>query len=155
MADLGGVFFTDYRTASDLLNAPFTDRWDTPGGFSYNHSYSLAGLTPLSATLQIQIAGIHDINLDTVYNFLVDGTNVGVIPPNPAAIAFEEVKMYSFNIPLALINGGDSVSVSLTGGDGYMINFSELRIQAVPEPAAALLIALGVAGWLSSRSRRS
>jgi hypothetical protein len=36
---LGGVFFTDYRDAFDLANAPFTDIWRSPGGFSYSHTY--------------------------------------------------------------------------------------------------------------------
>jgi hypothetical protein len=152
---LGGVFFTDYRGAGDLANAPFTDIWAANDGFSYSHSYSLGGQTAISATLDIQIAGIHDINDGTTYNFFVDGTIVGTIPFNSNANAFQEVKLYSFNIPLALINGLDTINLSGTGGDGYAINFSELRIEtsAVPEPTTMLLIGLGLMGLAGIRRK--
>ena len=46
--DLGGVFFTDYRTAAEILNAPFTDIWSSQQGVAYTHTYSLGGQTPVS-----------------------------------------------------------------------------------------------------------
>ena len=152
---LGGVFFTDYREPGDLANAPFTDIWAANGGFSYSHSYSLGGQTAISATLDIQIAGIHDINPGDTYNFFVDGTIVGTIPYNSNENAFQEVKLYSFNIPVALINGLDTINLSGTGGDGYAINFSELRIEtsAVPEPTTMLLIGLGLMGLAGIRRK--
>jgi hypothetical protein len=142
--DLGGVFFTDYRDAGDLANAPFTDIWDSPASFSYTHSYALGGLTPLSAVLDIQIAGIHDINQGTPYPVEVDSVPIGVIPPNVNPDNFQEVRMYSFNVPLILIAGNESIEVSAGGGDGFSVNFSELRIEAVPEPAAAGFVAVGM-----------
>jgi hypothetical protein len=153
VSDLGGTFFTDYRSASDLTNAPFTDIWDAPGSFSYTQSYILGGLTPTSAALDIQIAGIHDINQATAYNLYYNGTSVGVIPSNPDSNNFEEVKLYSFVIPLNLLSGSDQVSLSGTGGDGYIINFSELTIQtnAVPEPSTMLLLSFGLFGLAGFR----
>jgi hypothetical protein len=151
--DLGGTFFTDYRDAGDLANAPFTDIWAGPDTFSYAHNYALGGLVPTSATLAVQIAGIHDINLGTIYDVVLDGTVIGQIPPNPTANGFQEVKLYNFNVPLGLITGNDSVSVSMTGGDGYSINFSELTIEAVPEPSSAIVIAIACFALLACRCR--
>ena len=155
VTDLGGVFFTDYRDAGDLANAPFTDIWDSPGSISYSHTYALGALVPVSAVLDIQIAGIHDVNQLNVYDVVVDATTIGQIPPNLGADNFQEVILYSFNVPVGLINGTDAVSVSLTGGDGFSINFSELRIEAIPEPATAILAGVGLLGVMVLRRRAS
>ncbi len=155
---LGGVFFTDYRDAFDLANAPFTDMWSNPGGFSYEHTYSLGGLTPISATLDIQIAGIHDVNTTDIYNLMFNGVNIGTIPPNFNGNAFQEILLYSYNVSAGLLTGSDAISLSGTGGDGYSINFSELSIEttAVPEPATIFLLSCGVLGLagLRRKSRR-
>jgi hypothetical protein len=151
--DLGGVFFTDYRDAGDLANAAFTDIWDAPGSFSYSHNYALGGLTPVSAILDIQIAGIHDVNLATIYDFVVDGTVIGQVPPNLSVSAFQEVLLYSFNVPLALISENESVSVTMTGGDGYSINFSELTIEVIPEPGTGIISVFALVGLLAHRRR--
>ena len=140
---LGGVFFTDSRDAGDLATAPFTDIWAFPGSIMFSHNYALGGLIAQSAVLSIQIAGIHDINTGDIYEFLVDGVQVGVIPPNFNANAFQEVLLYNFIIPVALVNGSESIMVQMTGGDGYSINFSELTVSAIPEPSGLLLFSVG------------
>ena len=148
--NLSGIFFTDYRDAGEKASNLFTDWWNAPGGFSFTHTYNLSGLTPTSAELDIQIAGIHDINETEVYDLLVDGVIVGQIAPNSNSKAYEEVLLYSFDIPLALLDGSNVISLSGTGGDGYDINFSELKIEteasAVPEPATMLLLGIGLTG---------
>lgn len=87
---------------------------------------------------------------------VVDATVVGQIPINETANNFQEVLLYSFVVPLSLINGSESVSVDSDFGDGFIVNFSELRIEAVPEPSTALLLASGVIGLaIHGRRRRA
>ena len=149
VTDLGGTFFTDYRDAYDLANAPFTDIWFSQAAISYTHTYSLGGLTPVSAQLSLQIAGIADAanNINRgPWNVFVDGTLVGQIPQNFDANAFQEIKIYSFSVPVALLTGSDSVLLNInvpTLNDGYIINYSELTITTIPEPSTLALAVLG------------
>jgi hypothetical protein len=155
---LGGVFFRDYRDAFDLATAPFTDIWDAPMSVSYRHTYSLGGEMPLGAILDIQIAGIGDFGTPP-YNLLYNGTVIGAIPdrrgiPN----AFQEVLLYSFTVPVDLLTGSDAVFFGGTGGDGFIVNFSELRIttegDVIPEPAALVLLGFGSLGLVGYGWRR-
>lgn len=146
---LGGVFFTDYRDAGDLANAPFTDIWFSGSAISYTHTYSLAGLTPTSAQLSLQIAGVADspVTPRGPWDVFANGTLLGQIPQNFDANAFQEIKIYTFNMPTALVTGSDSILLNINVpsiGDGYSINYSELTINAVPEPSALALAGLSV-----------
>jgi hypothetical protein len=156
---LGGTYQADYRTASDTAAAPFTDFWDTFPSVSYTHAYALGGQAPVSASLLIQIAGIHDINPEVVYPVTVNGVPVGTIPVNAEAGASQMVRLYRFDVPVNLLTGSGSVVVttpsSSGGSDGYIVNFSELTI-TVPEPSSvaaptAAAVAVVMAG---SRRRR-
>lgn len=152
VTDLGGALFTNYQTPGD---PSFTDNWTSPGGVSYTHVYALP-VSPISATLELRIAGIHDIYLSNPYTVDVNGTAVGTIAPNPDAIAFQEVKTYDFALPVGLLTGSDTVSWSGTALDGYIIDFSQLTVTtAVPEPGSIVLLvtAASLVGCLVRRRR--
>jgi hypothetical protein len=149
---LGGAFFTDYRDAGDLANAPFTDIWNANVGPTYSHNYGLVG-TPLAALLSVQIAGVGDVG--GPYDVLFNNINIGQIPVNNTINGFQEVNLYSWAVPVGLLTGADTVSLKInlpvSSGDGYIINFSELHIRTqdghVPEVTSAFgLLSLGLAG---------
>jgi len=152
---LGGVFFTDYRDAYDLANAPLTDIWASPTDPTWNQpTYSTAGAT--SATLSMRIAGIGDVGLS--YSVLFDGTSIGTIPTNSASDAFQEVLTYTFAVPVGLLDGNDSVEITTTGTDGYIIDYSQLTVttgSSVPEPATFGLLLLGFGVLGAAKARRS
>ena len=158
VADLGGSLIpltADYRTAGDPA---FTDHFGVLGGFSYVHTYVLSEI-PLTAKLFIQIAGIHDTARD-IYDVKVDTVSVGQIPVQTEIENDARVVTYSFDVPLNLLDGSNAVSLTGTAGDAYIVNFSELRINAqdaaAPEPGTATLLGLGIAGlWGYGRRRRA
>lgn len=142
--DLGGVFGMDYRDAGDLSNAPFTDRWFSDAAITYTHTYSLGGLTPISADLTIQIAGVADHR--GPWDVFFNATLIGQIPTNTSAKAYQVILTYTFVVNPSLLTEADTVLLNInvpTVTDGYSINFSELSITAVPEPATLLLLSLG------------
>ena len=146
---LGGVFFTDYRNAGEVANAPFTDIWSTPGSVTYTHTGSAGD------SLEIRIAGIGDINAP--YNVLGDGVVLGQIPLNNNPNAFQEVQTFTFAVPaLQLADNMLVVSIANTGGDGFAIDYSELGVTtAVVEPGTLALFGLGLAGLGFARRRKT
>jgi hypothetical protein len=152
---LGGSFFTDYRSAADVANAPFTDIWGSDAGISYTHS----GTAGQAAMLTLRIAGVADNR--GPWDVFGDGVLLGQILTNTSANAFEEVLTYNFNVGAGLMADG-LVSVLLNINvpgvtDGYSIDYSELTSasRTVPEPVSGALVALGLAGLALGRRRQA
>jgi len=159
VADLHGAFYTDYRDAGDLALAPFTDHWVQALGSpsaTYQMDYSLAGQIPVSATLSLQEAGMADNR--GPWTVFFNGSQVGQIgvfaDPNPALD--QTIRLLSWNIPINLLTGHDTVFLSYldSQGEGYAINFSQLVIVTVPEPSTFGLAGLATVALLTSRGHR-
>jgi hypothetical protein len=150
--ELGGIFFTDYRDAGDVATASHTDIWSTLTNPTWVHSYSLGGEAPISAFFDLFIAGFADIGS---IDLLADAT---VIATYDFTNQFQTFHALTAAVPLALIDGSTSFSLSSSGSDGFIIDSSTLRIEtssaSVPEPASIALIGLGLAGIGISRKRK-
>jgi hypothetical protein len=129
-------------------------------------TYSLVGVTPLTATLSMQIAGIANVGVAAThgpYEVRFDGTIIGTIPINTAADGGDEILLYTFNVPIALLTGTDTVLINTDTSDGFAMNFSELNIttaRPVPEPTSLASMAggallIGLAAARRARKARS
>ena len=142
-----GLYWEDYRMTED---PDFTDNWYN-GDKSWTHTYDLMGLAPLSASLELYIAGIAD---DPAWSaeVLVNGVSVGTIPADYSA--HDLTRILTFNVPIGLITGSDGITIGLNNDlDGYIIDYSQLTIQTIPAPGAIALCGIGTAliGWLRKR----
>jgi hypothetical protein len=164
-SQLGGVYFTDYRDSAEKAANSVTDIWTCyqagnslcfGSPFQWTMpSYSDAGAT--SASLSIRFAGIADNGLGP-YNVMFDDVAIGTIPNNTALNANQEVLTYTFNVPVNLLNGADTVAVPNTGRDGFIMDYAQLTVSSgstgVPEPATFGLLLLGVAALGATKVRR-
>ena len=122
---LGGVFFTSHQGPGD---PPFTDKWSADVAPSYVHFF-----TPppgiISASLTVKFAGVADSR--GPWNVLANGVVIGQIPVNSSPNAFQEVRTYTWQLPIALITAAESIVLSINVpaiNDGYSIDYSELTI---------------------------
>jgi len=138
----GGAFFTDYRDAGDLANAPLTDIWDTLIVPTWTHVYDPTGAT--SASLRIYLAGIADDDGGARdCDLLVDGDLLA--PISYATDEFETTHILEYNIPLGYIDGSTTFSFTANDdavNDGYIIDYARLTV--VPEPATLALLLIGI-----------
>ncbi len=146
---LGGVFFTDYRTAADLVTAPHTDIWAAPGGASWTHTYALTG-APAAASFEFRIAGFADIGLASLF---IDGVLAATYD---FASQFQTVHFLTVPVPLSAIDGSTDFSLTTeSSGDGWSMDSSTLTIEQVPEPTTLALLGAGLAAMRARRRRTS
>ena len=142
-----GYYWADYRDQGDPA---FTDYWYEDDK-SWSHTYDLMGLVPVSATLEIFVAGLAD--RDGWYGeVLVNGVMIGYIPTDTSAN--DLTRLLTFNIPVGLLANPDGVTIDINNDlDGYTIDYSQLTIQAIPAPGALVLcgIGTGLLGWLRKK----
>ena len=150
--DLGGAFFTDYRSPGDNATAPHTDIWNSPTSPSWTHSYSLGGGSATSAFFDLFIAGFADIG---AVNLLADAT---IIATYDFPGLFQRVHKLTAAVPLGLLDGSTVFTLTSSGNDGFIIDQSVLRIEttdsSVPTPATLALFGLGLIGLRVARRKR-
>jgi hypothetical protein len=156
-----GAYYADNRTASD---PPFTDIWNIGDG-SWTHTLDLTGYTPVSASIEMMIAGIAGIADFSEWkaDIYVNGTIVGTIPGFDIApdggVSHDWSAFYAFNIPVFLLGSpNDNIVVDVSdNGDGYIVDYSELKVydasSVVPEPTTMILLGIGLLGVAVLRRR--
>ncbi|HWR83555.1 MAG TPA: PEP-CTERM sorting domain-containing protein [Candidatus Deferrimicrobium sp.] len=142
-----GAYWADYRTGSDPA---FTDYWYT-GDKSWTHAVDLTGITPASASLEVMIAGIADYDTwsaDIIINGFTIATIPGISVAPDGGVPHDWSRLFVFNIPtwaLGALATGVTVDVS-ESGDGYIVDYSQLTVEPIPEPTTMVLFGLGLAG---------
>jgi hypothetical protein len=58
----------------------------------------------------------------------VNGTKVGIIHRYNSENAFQEVVTWMFSVPVGILTGNDHVMIDTSGGDGFIIDYSNLAI---------------------------
>ena len=135
-----------------------TDTW-VHGGQTWSHTYDLGGLSAVTgATLEIFTGGqgwfgVSSLFVDNTFvGFLTDGDgNDGGDGQNTAHLDIFDLTPF-----LGLLNGAETIRVETAlGGDGWVVDYSELTVEGdvMPEPTTLGLLGFGLAA-LAARARR-
>lgn len=143
-----GSYYADNRDVGDPV---FTDRW-LLGDRSWTHDYSLGGMIPLSASLEIFVAGVENSAAGSA-DVSVGGTSVGTIPGMEGW--YDVTRILTFDVPVNLLTGFDPVLIDVSSEwDGWILDYSQLTIETdggggangtapIPVPGAFVLTGLG------------
>jgi len=155
-----GAYYADYRGVGDPA---FTDNW-LLGDQSWTHGYSLGTMTPLSASLEIFVAGVENSAAGSA-NVRVGGASVGTVPGVEGG--YDLTRILTFDVPVNLVTGSDPVLVDVSDPmDGWIIDYSQLTIETddaggtngttpIPAPGALMLAGLGLACLTRRAARRA
>lgn len=137
-----------------------TDVWRF-GTQSFTHTYSLAGLGPItSASIELGHGGD---GFNEPGRLLIDGVDVGLLTDGDNVgpdYNYYFVDTFDLLPYIGLLDGSDTVTVSLVApGDGWALDYSELVLSddaaPIPLPASLPLLAMGVLGFGIALRRKS
>ncbi len=170
-----GIGTVTFTTAVAGQPAPFDNFYGSdPSGPNFSESWTFAYTLPLGSTITGASVTIGSYDFDTagvgnqVASFLLDTTFDLTADANTvfeaSPIGSGGYKVYTIAIPSAalstLVDGSATFALTLQNGLGVLgatpfngggMDFSSLdiQVQAVPEPATALLVGLGVLALLA------
>jgi hypothetical protein len=130
-----------------------TDQWRT-GNYSWLHTYNISSLDGpiVEASLELFHGGDGQFAPSEVF---VNGISVGLLTVADgialgANYAFLDI--IDLTPAITSLGGSDNISVSVSaGGDGWVLDYSELTIKSIPEPASLGLLALVSGGIFFTR----
>lgn len=137
--DLGGTFFEDNRSGDPLV----TDIWHT-GSQSFVITIAGLGGSVVSASLDLFHAGAGTVTPGSISVNAVDFGGFG------GGDNLSTLTTYDIT---AVVTGSNTVDITLSGGDGWSLDYAELTVETVSEPLTLGLMGLGLIG-LGLRRRR-